>query len=156
VTIIAVKDNVMVADTMSFVGGLRHPVGRPKITRLPDGSLLGCAGNAEHINAFVAWAKAGMPAGTRPQIPATEDSANLDALMLRPTGRLTRWFDTLNEIDVVPPYATGYETASIFATGAMLAGMSAEQAARLTIQWCVWVGGYVQVEHLHPPEGGRP
>ena len=61
------------------------------------------------------------------------------------------WFldERLEPHPTAEPAVTGERTAATFCEAAMLAGLSAEAAVRLSIQYCVHVGGEVQVMRLN-------
>lgn len=137
-TIIAYKDGIMAADTASFSNAWRLRSIRPKITRLDDGSLVGCAGSSAVICAYMEWLTG--KTTTKPDIKIEED--DLDALLARPDGTLWRIGSLLRPYRVEALYAVGSEVASMMALGAMYAG---------AIEHTIYVGGEVQVERLDTP-----
>ena len=62
----------MAADSMIVSGDCRRGYVK-KITRLADGSLLGCAGNSAIIDIFVRWAESGADLKNPPKFSDKDD-----------------------------------------------------------------------------------
>lgn len=152
-TVIAIKDGVMVADADCFESGGRMPVPFPKISRAADGRCFGMAGKLSDSWRLSEWVKAGAKEDAKPNFEGQGDDIPY-VLMGKPDG--SAWFAKADlEFTPLPiPHALGERTASTFCEGAMHAGLSAEAALRLTIKHCVYVGGEVQVERLTCSEPG--
>jgi len=144
-TIIAVKDDVMAADSVANAGGRLYPVLVPKIARGPNG-IAGATGSTSDCVAFLAWFAAG-ECGDKPAYTGAGDE-EMQAIVLRPDGTLWRYGAKELPFQVTNPYAVGGGYAWSFCEGAMLAGKSAEEAVALTIEHFSTVGGKVQVERL--------
>lgn len=146
-TVIAFKDGVMCADTHWFTSGQHGPVPSPKIVRAPDGSLWGMAGKLSDGWLLRQWVEAGADCAKPPKFRGLGDEEP-HILVARPDGTL--WFCRGDMVltPELPVSVTGETTATTFCEGAMHGGLSAEDAVRLTIKHCIWVGGDVQVERL--------
>jgi ATP-dependent protease HslVU (ClpYQ) peptidase subunit len=153
-TVIAVKDGIMAADSMATRGGMRHnmPTAYPKIIRAPDGSLVGYSGGVPKCYALAEWVKKGMDFGDHPPFAHEDSDMGMDALWLKADGTLWRLcFDyTVYPLDGDEPYTIGEIDAASFTEGAMWAGLSAEDAIQLAAMRCLYANGEVQVEKLHP------
>jgi hypothetical protein len=143
VTVVACKDGIMVADTASWSGGVKFGNAQ-KIARMPDGSLLGCAGWKPVIMQVREWLADGARADNKPT-PADKD--DLDAIILRPDGKI---WSISYRFDLYPSDALmdAAGAHNEFLLGAMLAGASAEEAVRLALRHCGSAGGDIQVENL--------
>jgi hypothetical protein len=142
-TVIAVKDGIMAADSAAICGGRISPSGHPKISKYP-GSVAGACGRADDCYAFQLWFESGSCAPGPKFMGEGDDAPTF--LMIDRGDQVWRkegsgpWFP----YDAIS--AIGESTAANFALGAMHAGLSAEEAVRLAIKHCVWIGGEVQVE----------
>ena len=148
-TIIAFKDGVMAADGWVMTGSMALPVAFPKITPLPDGSIVGAAGYACDCYAAMEWMRRGMVAPEPALLGKPDDDREVDLLWAKPDGSL--WRNSIGCAGWYPVpsvYAIGNPDAAIIATTAMYIGQSAEQAVRTTAQLCCSIGGPVQVETL--------
>ena len=153
-TIIAVANNIMVADGASEAGNLRYPLapGRRKINRAPDGSLTGGAGFRQHTQALAEWTLAGMDFGNLPKLAYLDEEENrhqfMNWLWLKPNGTL--WFSAhgFHPYEIAQPYAIGI--AAVFWEGAYHACLSPTKALQLALKHCTGLSGEPQVEHLHP------
>ena len=150
-TIIAVKNHIMAADSGTFSGSIvyRMADGHPKIVRAPDGSLVGAAGTSYDTYLLREWAKNGLNFADTPKISDEKDEP-LAWLWLRPDGTLWRGNNAFNICPSQPIYSIGYEGACQVAEGAMWAGATAPEAVQIAIDHCVYVAGPVQVERLVP------
>ena len=149
-TIIAFKSGVMAADGACWSNGLIQTVPFPKITRAPDGSLLGMAGKLHDSYLLSQWVRAGMPHDAKPEFRGKDDDAP-HILMAKPDGSL--WF-SLGDLVFSPepqPCCVGEGHASMFCEGCMEGGMSAADAVSATIRRHDSAGEPLQVEHVHPP-----
>jgi hypothetical protein len=144
-TIIAVKDGIMAADSFSFSGGVGFPSAFPKITRGPRG-LLGMAGGVNDCWAVSEWWSRDCT-GDQPSL--LKDNDGIVGLILKLDGTL--WFidDRLRPHPTTGPAAVGNNDAATFCEGALFSGMSAEEAVKLTIKHCAYAGGDVQVERIY-------
>jgi hypothetical protein len=141
-TIIAVKDGVMAADSAAFQNALRRPAMTPKILRGPDGSLFGACGDTAKIHLVETWFMAGEVASHRPHIVVTKADGEAPMfLILRLDGRV--YLGTENDplIEVPAINAIGSETACTMALGAMFAGATALEAVKIAIEHTIYVGG---------------
>ena len=152
-TIIAAANNIMVADSISFSGGVRLKVAHPKITRAPDGSLVGGAGAAAHTGLLRDWVRAGMDFEKPPRMPTLDkhDEGNsLVFLWLRADGRCFCGNHEFITYEVSTPNSVGIADACWVWHGAYDACHDPEQALRVALARCIYVGGEPQVEHLYP------
>ena len=145
-TIIAVKDGVMCADSEMDAGSRSYPVMRPKIARGPGG-LAGATGYSSDCVAFCDWFAAGEDPEQRPAFAGTGDD-ELQALVLRPGGTVWRIGAKELPFQIPATYAIGGGYAWAFCEGLMVGGKSCEKAVKLTIKHFRSVGGKVQVERL--------
>ena len=147
-TVIAVKDGIVAADTMCKSGPMCNRLlpGFSKIRRLPDGSVMGGAGDLYDLLLMQEWMTGGMTE-PRPKLKVAPDKDN---------SLLVVWAKTDGSIWVMDEqegpmfqqkqaamYASGEFGAAMFVEGAMAAGASAEEAIRLAIGCCHSVGGDV-------------
>lgn len=148
-TIIAVKEGVMAADSVVRAGDLLASVAFPKIVRLPDGRIIGTAGVVVDCYAVQQWFLNGEPE-TRPALYGTRAENNeVDILMLRPDG--TCWRNGVGVDGFYPqpnPTTIGGYHASLVAEAAMACDRSAQQAVQLVCDMLAGFGGPVQVERL--------
>lgn len=156
-TVIAVKDGVMAADSGERCGELMTTAKFPKITRTPDGSLVGCAGYAADCWSAQQWFLAGgsvtNPLDTGLPLIAESGDGGLDILVLRPDGSV--WRNTRGVRSFYPEgsvAAIGGNTASIVAETAMRLGRSAGEAVKVCIEMCASIYGPVQIERLDAPQ----
>mgnify|MGYP001595236702 CR=1 FL=1 len=143
-TVIAVKDGIMAADTASWHSNVDRGARVSKIVHLPDGSLFGAAGWLPVIEQAREWLADGADPEKR---PAKAEADDLSGCLMRPDGSL--WSVSFR-FDIYPEPA-GIDAQGAhneFLYGAMLAGASAEEAVRLAIRHCTHAGGEVQVERL--------
>lgn len=144
-TVIAVKDGIMAADTQSWNGNLKISQAS-KLLRCDIG-ICGFTGWRPVIETAQAWLKRGGPWGSDHQRPAAvADATDLQGVILRPDGiwNLTYKFDVYRTDAVID--CCGAHSEFLF--GAMLAGASAEEAVRLAIRHCELAGGEVEVMQL--------
>ena len=146
-TVIAFKDGVMAADSITVVGGLYRATAHPKISRAPDGSVAGACGVTSECYAFHTWFSSGSPAPEPAWIGTGDD--RLITLIAKPDGTLWRRDENSTRFPVLGPYTTGENDAAMICLGAMLAGMGAEEAVRMAIKWSAFIDGEVQVERPH-------
>lgn len=144
-TVIAVKDGIIAADTQSWNGNLK--ISRTSKLRRLDIGICGFAGWRPIIHHAIAWLEAGGPWGkiTPPAITVDEPT-DLTGVILRPDGiwNLTSKFDVYRSDAAIDVCGAHQE----FLYGAMLAGASAEDAVRLAIRHCEYAGGEVEVMQL--------
>ena len=152
-TIIAVANNLMVADSACFSGTVRFRAPHPKITRAPDGSLVGAAGAGGHTGPLRDWVLAGMDFEKLPRLPTLDkdDEGNrLVFLWLRTDGRCFCGNYEFIVYELSVPNSIGTADACWIWHGAYDACHDPEQALRVTLARCIYVGGEPQVEHLYP------
>lgn len=113
---------------------------RKKLTKLPGGSIIGCAGEVPDILRLTAWLMDGQQ-----QKPPRIRSA-LAMLQLMPNGEVLYWTEELepHPIDVPASVGSGAELA----LGAMLAGASPRQAIDIACQRDPMSGGKITVLSL--------
>ena len=149
-TIIVVKDGMMCADSACTSGQLTAPVAFPKITRLPNGWLLGGCGYTADIWSVFEWHRQGQPS-KHPTLIGSDKDTEVDFLIMKPDGsvwRNTKGVDGLYPVQST--FAIGESSACNVAEAAMRLGKSAEEAVALACEMCVSIYGPVQVERLHP------
>lgn len=144
-TIIVYRDGVMAADSVGWTANNSVKVPAPgKIRRLSDGGLIGAAGETSDIIQFHEWMAADRPRDTRPEFGKDDGFC---ALWVKPDGALSACTWKL----VFFPIATSFFAIggpAEFVMGALYSGASAEDAARLAIEFTDSAGGPVQIERL--------
>lgn len=141
-TVIVYRDGVMAADTGEFQGSLVVGTEEEKILRLPNGSLLACAGRKDDIWQFRDWARDGFDPASRPK-----DFADFGALVVSKNGGITKYGKSCFAYPCSGDWAVeGCEED--FLVGLLVMGATAEQAVQHAIQRSAWAAGRVQVETL--------
>lgn len=137
----------MAADSASLQGSLIVNEHTKKIYRSRNG-LFGAAGETNDCYRVGRWFEEGEDQAGKPDgLRSGEDS--ICGLILRLDGQV--WFiDERLSPHPCGKTATslGGEQAVTFVEGAMAAGASAEEAVRLSLSRCGYVGGFVQVERI--------
>lgn len=151
-TIIVAKAPYIVADSFAFANGYGFP-SFAKISRAPDGSLVGVAGLARDAWLMHEWVRDGMDFATPPTLlmqvkPDLDDDISVDWLWLKTDRTLWRGTADLNCTPIEGPAAIGVFGAGCYALGAMAAGMFIEDAVKLSTARFVHTGGPVQTERL--------
>lgn len=143
-TVIAVKDGIMAADTQSWHGNLK--ISSASKLRRFDIGIGGFTGWRPVIEIAQSWLEHGGPWGSDHQRPSAVAEADLSGVILRPDGIwiLTHKFDVYRSASAIE--CCGAHSEFLF--GAMLAGASAEEAVRLAILHCEYAGGEVEVMQL--------
>lgn len=153
-TLIAVKNGVMAADSGVFRGDMRMTLAPIdlKIVRAPDGSLVGACGSSVDCWRLREWVQAGMSLLMQPRLsyPQPDHDQAIDWLWLKPDGSLWRGDAAMNvhPLDPAQPTTIGCAPAWAFAESVMLAGYSAQAAVQHAITYCQNLSGPVQVERL--------
>jgi ATP-dependent protease HslVU (ClpYQ) peptidase subunit len=138
-TTIATDGKSMAGDGARFRNDTAVAFNAAKVTRLRDGSILGCSGATVDCEALRAWLDEGGE-GDRPK------AESLTALWLRTPADVRHFSERGPHIEVELPAAVG--TGSDLALGAMLAGVSPHQAVEIAKSRDVYTGGKITVEHL--------
>lgn len=132
-TTVATDGVTIAADGLLTWGGRRLKLDEQKLRRLPDGSVVGWAGNAdEAVIAVEALARD----------DGDEAKGDYSLLRLFPDGKLAVYVDRLIPTFTSPPQAIG--SGGDVALGAMLAGMSAKQAVRAAARIDTSTGGTIR------------
>jgi hypothetical protein len=140
-TVIAYKDGIMAADTVTWCMDLVNNDVTMKIIRTPSGELVGCAGGVGVITEFQEWAMAGFPSCSKPK-----GSDDFVALVVSPDGKVSKYDGEMRRYDSGVVGFIGVHAE--FLCGALAAGASAEQAVRLALTHCAYAGGEVQSMRL--------
>jgi ATP-dependent protease HslVU (ClpYQ) peptidase subunit len=133
VTTIATDGKTMAGDGQAEACRTIISLSRQKVTRLPDGSLCGCAGSGVDAIAFAKWLADG---GPRPKF---KDS--MSALHLKADGSLDYYSERGEPSPVEAPCAVG--SGMDFAIGAMLFGAAPEEAVAIASQRDPGTGGKI-------------
>jgi hypothetical protein len=136
----------MVADTLVIAGDGFSKEGHViKIRRATDGALCGAAGDAPGCAAFMTWACAASSRRKRRLDPKVFTDG-MNGLILTPKGALLLYLSPVPEelIDPFKAIGAGHDLAK----GAMLAGATAEEAARLCCGHHPMCGGELTVLRL--------
>ena len=138
-TTIATDGKSMAGDGQACVESMVTTFDRVKVHRLPDGALLGCAGDSGEIIAFRKWLVEG---GKHPRLK------ELSALLLRTDGVLLYYCEFEEPSVMSIPAAIGSGRA--IAIGAMEAGASPERAVEIAAKRDTGTGGMITALHLDP------
>ena len=126
-TVIAWDGEFMAGDKRTNFGGMHATT--TKVHRLPDGSLIGCAGNTAQIAEMIEWVARGcdaekLPTGQR------DPKDCVSALVVRPDGTVLQYENTPNPI-VIENGRWAIGSGRDFAWAAMHLGKSAKEAVEL-------------------------
>ena len=136
---IAYRDGVMAADSASWRGPVMVAADARKITRLADGTLIGCCGDVGEIGRVTAWLADQGRSRTPPRT-----SPEFAALVVRPDGAVEVWSG--KPLESSPMSADGgvcIGMAEEFVMGLLATGMSAADCVRVAIERVAYVGGSV-------------
>jgi hypothetical protein len=138
-TVIAVRDGIMAADTAVWCGDVLAGHSR-KIVRLADGRLFAAAGDRPQIQKCVYWLNG------EAERPAAVDECEFGALILAVDGiwRIDYRFDIYGSVGDFAVEGAHDE----FLMGTMAAGASAKEAVQLAIKYARRAGDDVQAESL--------
>ncbi len=145
-TVIAWDGKALAADKRTNFGGLHAMT--TKVHRLPDGRLVGCAGNAAQIAEIVYW----LSAGADPEkMPSSQRDAKecVSALVIEPGGRVLQYENTPHPIVIEnPTWAIG--SGRDFAMAAMWLGQDARHAVIVACELDCSCGNGVDTLELVP------
>lgn len=142
-TIIAVKDGIMAADSGVWRGDYVSGFVR-KIRRLSDGGLAAASGSMTIMQWFLTRMEAGEGLDNPPGDP---DNGGFGGLVVRPNGDLFACDLNMVLYQVKAEWFT-LGRSSAFTAGCLAAGASAEEAVRLTLKWTDAGRGEVQIERV--------
>lgn len=129
-TVIAWDGKTLAADKRTNFGGLHATT--TKVHRLPDGRLVGCAGNTAQISEMVHWLGAGADSEKMPAIQRDAKEC-VSALVIEPGGRVLQYENTPHPIVIEnPAWAIG--SGRDFAMAAMWLGQDARHAVIVACQ----------------------
>lgn len=135
-TVIATDGRSMSGDGLSRDrGGLVCSFSVRKVRRLPDGRIMGVAGNPFDINNLEKWLTEGG------EFPELQDTDSFDLLVLEPNGDVYCYAKHGRRSKELLPIAIGSGTD--LAVGAMEAGASPEQAVRIACARHTECGGEI-------------
>lgn len=138
-TVIAWKDGVMAADSVSSRGDTRYHV--KKLHRV-ENVLAGFAGGTDSAEALLEWFRR----GRRPDdFPKSQEKDNFAVAVFALSGKIFTIDQTPYPTQMLAPFGAignGREVA----IGAMAAGASAEGAVIHACTWCDGCGGPLQIE----------
>ncbi len=146
-TVIAAKDRTMAADGMVVVGGRKYRAIIPKITRVPDGGLVGLSGCVADCRSVAELVTHGMDFTRLPRVGEEEKHA-FSALWMKVDSSLWGFDKTFILCPVSNPYAIGEDDAAQFTEALMIGGYGAEAALTLAIEHNIYIGLPVQIENL--------
>ncbi len=140
-TIIAYRDGILAADTFVWSGSITIGT-TTKIIKAPDGWMAGTAGDSYAGECFRRWVM------NRRTPEWSNDIENFTGLLIDPNGNVlsydSKYKGPSHAIASFYAIGSGYEVA----IGAMSAGASAEEAARIAIERCSHCGGMIDVLKL--------
>lgn len=127
-TVVAWDGKTLAADKRTSFGGMHATT--TKVHRMPDGSIVGCAGNTAQIYEMLNWLKTGADADKLPN--AQRDAKEcVSMLVIRPDGTIHQYENTPHPMTIENKmWAIG--SGRDFAYAAMHLGRSAIQAVELT------------------------
>ncbi len=126
----------MAADSQTTLGNNVSSLQAVKLHRLPDGSLLGIAGDSMMALRFHAWMT-----GDRTEKLECQDE-DFMALQLFANGKLLMWDARCSPLAMPAPQCIG--SGGDLAMGAILAGASPKEAVRLAAKLDIYTGGRVR------------
>jgi hypothetical protein len=143
-TTIACDGKSMAADSQTSNGQI-YGYGQ-KVWRAPDGRIFGACGDTAQCIKFRRWM---MEGGEFPKL-----NESLTALILNPDGTVD-WIDEDGEmIRMMTPCSAG--SGGDFATGAMEAGATPEEAVAIAAKRDTGTGGVITVLHLEEGSKASP
>lgn len=142
-TIICTDGKVMAADSLQLRGDyMVVNRDREKLFRMPDGSVVGMAGDASVIAATKKWMLAGEDYKELPDFPLADPDRAMKGLRLYPDGRCELFDGLLAPFETEVPAAIG--SADEMAIALLGAGFKPERAVRECYKWCVSIGGEIR------------
>lgn len=133
-TVIAWDGKTLAADRMMEMNGGKFPI--TKIRRLPDGTLIGAAGDTPRAMQLVEWVEGGRITG---QLPAPQGDMYARVLHIGADGRAALYANNDQPIVVEQPFmAIG--SGQDYANTAMYLGHSATRAVAIASELCSSVG----------------
>lgn len=143
VTTIATDGKIMAADGQSTSGDMVTGMEAQKLSRLPDGSIIGGCGEVAPMRRAINCLHS-------PDAHPDDLTGEFTLLRLFPDGRLVAYEGCLFAFERPAPATIG--TGREFAMGAMLAGKGPKEAVEIAIQRDIYSGGTVVVmEPTRPP-----
>lgn len=138
-TTVAVRDGVLAFDgRVTADGTIVSDSFKKGICK--NGKLIGCAGNAAYITAFLEWAVNGG------EVPKNHDgkTENICGIVIDQKGRVTEYTEGMLPCDLGKKefYAVG--SGWHFAMGAMAAGASAIEAVKIAARFDTNTGGRIR------------
>jgi|HubBroStandDraft_6_1064221.scaffolds.fasta_scaffold04429_11 hypothetical protein len=120
-----------------------------KVIRLPDGSLLGSAGEVWAIQVHAEWARAGFPEDKKPEPPENRDA--FGAILVTPNGDAFLIDHKFHREKLDSPFAAEGSHGE-FAYACLLAGCSAAETVALAIKHTSHCAGRVVTHRLVPED----
>lgn len=144
-TCIATDGKTMAGDGLITGGALIIGTKGIKVRRLPDGTLVGLAGQWAGCELTFKWFEDGEKPDHIPDLPrGKDDDTALEALILRPDGRVQLMDDLFAPYQIDAPAAIG--AGSEVALGLMLAGKTPVEAVSEVSARITTVGGKITEE----------
>lgn len=133
----------MAADGRSCQGDLITTDRATKLSRAPDGSIVGCAGDRVVCDLVHQWFRDGEKPERLPEFrtSAPPDGTLFDCLILRPDGSV--WFMESHFLPVSHMSPASIGTGAEIALGLMLAGWGPANAVEIVAERVVSVGGEI-------------
>jgi hypothetical protein len=143
VTLVCTDGKVMAADSLQLRGEyFVVSRTRQKLFRMPDGSVVGMAGDASVIAAVRKWLLDGEDYDATPAYPRADPDRMMKGLRLYPDGRCELFDSLLVPFDTELPAAIG--SADEMAVALMGAGLAPAATVTQCMRWCVYIGGKVR------------
>lgn len=139
-TVIAWKDGLMAADSVSTRGDTRYWV--RKLHRI-ENVVVAMTGNTDHCEALLAWFRAGRPVEKFPE--SQKHDSNYACAVFAYQGRIFTIDQTPYPAEMLAPFGA-LGVGRDFAIGALAAGADAVTAVKIACEWGDGCGGPILSE----------
>jgi len=144
-TTIATDGRTMAGDGRGHCRGTVITDDDRKVTRLPDGRIVGCCGSHSDASVFIDWLENG---GEHPKL-----DEDFGALVLMKTGAV-EWYSGRPR-PMTPQLPTAIGSGMDMAIGAMIAGRFPGEAVAIAAQRDIYTGGRITVEAIEQSDKAR-
>lgn len=157
----------MCADKRTSTGGGAF-ITTCKIERMPNGSLVGCAGNSEQARAMRRWYRAG---AITADFPAVASGGDVEMLVVEQSGRILLWGTMPDSIEILDDNAalgdqvaaralmsigmSAYDTVEIISRVSKDCGNGIDKLELVAPPGDVGIGVYAPAGFVYPSMGNR-